>query len=55
MREIESRISELLAERGVTGEKVISSEDVVAIKEQLGEIKILPVRTRNMTYRVLKA
>ncbi len=39
MREIEARMVELLAERGVTGEKVISSQDVAAIKAQLGEAK----------------
>lgn len=36
MREIELRMTELLAERNVTGETVISSDDVVALKEQLG-------------------
>jgi phage shock protein PspC (stress-responsive transcriptional regulator) len=36
LREIEARIAELLAERGVVGEKVITSPDVAAIKEQLG-------------------
>ncbi len=39
MKEIESRIAELLAERGVTGEKVISGVDVAEIKKQLGEPK----------------
>ncbi len=39
MREIEARISELLAERGVVDEKVITGEDVAAIQEQLGEAK----------------
>lgn len=37
MREIEARMTELLAERGVVGEKVIRSEDVVAIHAQLGD------------------
>ena len=37
MREIEARMTELLTERGVVGEKVISGEDVVALREQLGE------------------
>lgn len=36
LREIEARIIELLAERGVSGEKVITIEDVERIKEQLG-------------------
>lgn len=39
MKEIESRIAELLAERGVTGEKVITAADVEAIKTQLGDPK----------------
>lgn len=39
MREIEARMTELLAERGITGEKVIGSEDVKALKTQLGETK----------------
>lgn len=34
--EVELRIAELLAERGVTGEKVILAEDVAYVKEQLG-------------------
>ena len=37
MREIEARMVELLAERGITGEKVITEHDIVAIKAQLGE------------------
>lgn len=36
MKEIESRIAELLADRGVAGEKVITKADVEAVKEQLG-------------------
>jgi len=36
LREIEARIVELLAERGVTGENVITTDDVEKIKEQLG-------------------
>lgn len=36
MKEIESRIAELLADRGVVGEKVIARIDVEAIKTQLG-------------------
>lgn len=39
MREIEARMSELLADRGVTGEKVITNQDVEALKTQLGEAK----------------
>lgn len=39
MREIEARMSELLAERGVSGEKVISSADVAALQNQLGDAK----------------
>lgn len=39
MKEIESRIVELLADRNVSGEKVVSSEDVVAITKTLGEPK----------------
>lgn len=34
--EVESRMSELLIERGVTNEKVILSEDIEYLKEQLG-------------------
>lgn len=37
MREIEARIAELLTERGVSGEKVVSKADIEAIKSQLGE------------------
>lgn len=36
MREIEARIVELLAERGVIGEKVITADDLAAIKNKLG-------------------
>lgn len=36
LREIETRIVELLAERGVTNEKVITQDDIEAIKDQLG-------------------
>ncbi len=36
MREIEARIVELLAERSVTGEKVITADDVASIKAKLG-------------------
>lgn len=36
-REVELRMSELLAERGVTGEKVILPEDVDFLKQQLGD------------------
>lgn len=39
MKEIESRVAELLADRGVSGEKVISSDDVAAITTTLGEPK----------------
>ncbi len=39
MKEIESRVAELLADRGVSGEKVISIGDVKAVKSQLGEPK----------------
>lgn len=38
-REIESRMVELLAERGVLADQVISSDDVDSLKEQLGEPK----------------
>ncbi|HWB38682.1 MAG TPA: PspC domain-containing protein [Candidatus Saccharimonadales bacterium] len=34
--EVESRMSELLIERGVTGDKVVLTEDVDYLKEQLG-------------------
>ncbi len=37
LREIEARIIELLMERGVTGDKVITSSDVAAIEERLGK------------------
>lgn len=37
LREIEARIVELLAERGVADEKVITLDDVKAIEDQLGE------------------
>ena len=36
MREIEARIVELLAERGISGEKVITKNDITAIEQQLG-------------------
>lgn len=36
LREIEARIVELLNERGITGEKVITVDDVTAIEQQLG-------------------
>ena len=39
MKEIEARIAELFADRGVTGEKVISLADVDAVKKQLGSPK----------------
>lgn len=39
MKEIEARVAELLAERGVAGEKVISNDDVQHIQEQLGDPK----------------
>lgn len=39
MKEIEARIAELLADRGVTGEKVIARDDVQHIRERLGEPK----------------
>ncbi|MBP6037767.1 MAG: PspC domain-containing protein [Candidatus Saccharimonas sp.] len=39
MKEIEARVAELLAERDVAGEKVISNDDVRHIKEQLGDPK----------------
>lgn len=35
--EVELRMSELLLERGVTGEKVVLAEDVQYLKEQLGD------------------
>ena len=37
MREIEARMVEILAERGVMKEGVISDDDVLAIKNQMGE------------------
>ncbi len=37
LRDIEIRITELLGERGVAAGGVIGSEDIVAIREQLGE------------------
>jgi len=39
MREIESRMTELLDERGVNGESVITSADVEALQKQLGDPK----------------
>ncbi|PID30303.1 hypothetical protein CSA80_02645 [Candidatus Saccharibacteria bacterium] len=39
MKEIEARIAELLADHGVTGEKVISLADVEMVKLQLGSPK----------------
>lgn len=37
LREIESRISEILTERNVTGEKTITTSDVAHIQKQLGK------------------
>jgi phage shock protein PspC (stress-responsive transcriptional regulator) len=37
IKEVELRMAELLAERGITGEKVVLPEDVAFLKEQLGE------------------
>lgn len=37
LKEVESRMAELLIERGITGEKVILGEDVEYLKEQLGD------------------
>ena len=37
MREIEARMVELLAERGVSKDDVISHDDVLAVQEQMGE------------------
>lgn len=37
MREIEARMVELLTERGVTGERVITTKDVKALQGQLGD------------------
>ncbi len=39
MKEIEARIVELLAERGVSKETVISKEDIVRVKKQMGDPK----------------
>ena len=39
MKEIEARIAELFADRGVSGEKVISLADIDAVKAQLGNPK----------------
>jgi phage shock protein PspC (stress-responsive transcriptional regulator) len=39
MKEIEARMAELFSEHGVTGEKVISSDDVRQLKVRLGEPK----------------
>lgn len=39
VKEVENRMAELLAERGVTGEKVVLLEDVKFLKEQLGSPK----------------
>jgi|LSQX01.2.fsa_nt_gb phage shock protein PspC (stress-responsive transcriptional regulator) len=39
MREIEARMVELLADRGVASEGVINGEDVAALQEQMGEPK----------------
>jgi phage shock protein PspC (stress-responsive transcriptional regulator) len=36
-KEVESRMSELLIERGVAGEKVVLPEDIEYLKEQLGD------------------
>jgi phage shock protein PspC (stress-responsive transcriptional regulator) len=36
LEEVEVRMAELLAERGVTGDKVVLAEDVIHLKEQLG-------------------
>ena len=37
MREIEARMVELLAERGVSKDGVISHDDVLAVQKQMGE------------------
>lgn len=37
IQEIELRMAELLAERGITGDKVVLLDDVIFLKEQLGE------------------
>lgn len=39
MREIESRMTELLADRGISGETVITIADVEALQKQLGDPK----------------
>lgn len=39
MKEIEGRIAELLADRGVSGEKVITGVDIAEIKQHLGDPK----------------
>jgi phage shock protein PspC (stress-responsive transcriptional regulator) len=39
MKEIEARIAELLADRGVTGDTVISLDNVIHVREQLGDPK----------------
>lgn len=39
MREIEARITELMSERGIKGEKVITKTDVDAVTKQLGDPK----------------
>ncbi|HRC28544.1 MAG TPA: PspC domain-containing protein [Candidatus Saccharimonas sp.] len=39
MREIESRITEILIEHGVSGERVITASDVDSVREQLGDPK----------------
>ncbi|HEU4914545.1 MAG TPA: PspC domain-containing protein [Candidatus Saccharimonadales bacterium] len=37
LKEVETRMAELLLERGVSGEKVVLTEDVEFLKEQLGD------------------
>ena len=37
MREIEARMVELLAERGVSKDGVIGNDDVLAVQKQMGE------------------
>ena len=37
MKEIEARMVEILAERGVMKEGIISDDDVLAVKNQMGE------------------
>ena len=37
MREIEARMVELLAERGVSKDGVISHDDVLAVQQQMGD------------------